>query len=549
MNTHKYFYYLDSKYLSQNIVSGKVQEKNVFEQIEAIFGITGKEIAEKMENTSFIPLGESEGMVLEIPLPSSMYISIDHRNERSVLYSELTQIIGRVDSFGGGVNALEQKYDGLLSPKDTGQIYYEKFSNYARLGEVVAIQQPKDGGILKITIDLNLQRIMAERLHEGVNAYGAKAGSGILIESKTGKVRAMYSTTGINDAALSVFEPGSALKPFIFAASLKFGLLDDEQRFDCNGKIKPYKDLPTIINDTHIHGEITTIEALAESCNVATILIALDFLEEMGDWTWYNELFQAGFGRKTGIEFPGEVNGILHLPNDWNRLTGIQMSIGQGIAVTALQLVTAFNIFANNGRYIAPTLLEERGNPPNERRVYPQVIADRITKMLEKTVLSGTGTAAKTPLTNVAGKTGTAQKAFPGLGYVKGKYFSSFIGYFPAENPVYTLLVSFDEPQGDIYYGGDISAPVYRKIVEDYLTLLESAVNKEIQPLFVKSWKMPDFSGLTRKDTLDILEKLGIASINVTFIGEGVVVSQIPEPETPVSDVKQITLLLENEVY
>jgi len=547
MNTHKYFYYLDAKYFSDNLATGKVRADLFYEQARSLFQISRVELEEKLQTMSFILLGVSESTVMEIPRPAALYIAIDHRDERSVLYAELAQIVGKVDSYGSGVNGMERAFDSSLAPRDVGQMYYERFSNYARLGEVLSIHQPVDGQDLKMSIDLTLQQILAKRLREGVATYGAKSATGVLIEAKTGKVRALYSTTGLNDAIISVFEPGSALKPFIFASAMKYNLLTDDETFFCAGKIKPFKDLSTIINDTHIHGEIRTTDALAQSCNVATIEIALRFLEEMDNWTWYKELRLAGFGSETGVEFPGEVNGILHNPVDWNRLTGIQMSIGQGIAVTALQLTAAFNIFANSGVYLAPTLLEKRINPQNARRVYPEEVVKRIVSMLQKTVLSGTATAARSRLTDIAGKTGTAQKAFPGMGYVKGKYVSSFIGFFPVENPMYTMLISLDEPQGDIYYGGDISAPIFRSVVEDYLMILEASLNQKVEPIVFKSWKLPDFTGLTRKDAMDILAKLEIPAGKIRFEGEGVIVSQKPAEETPIHEIEEIVLTLRRE--
>lgn len=544
INAHKYFYYLDVKYFSDNLARGKVQADLFFEQVYTLFQKTRPQLEEKMRTMAFVPLGVSESAVLEIPRPAALYISIDHRDERSVLYPELVQIIGKVDSYGSGVNGLERAFDSTLASRDVGQIYYERFNNYARLGEILAVHPPVDGQNVRTSIDLTLQQILSKRLHEGVTTYGAKSATGVLIETKTGKVRALYSTSGLNEAVISVFEPGSALKPFIFASAMKYNLLDDDETFFCTGKIKPFPDLSTIINDTHVHHEIQTPDALAHSCNVATIQIALRFLEEMGDWTWYRELRLAGFGDLTGVEYPGEVKGILHTPATWNRLTGIQMGIGQGIAVTALQLTASFNIFANNGIYISPTLLEDRVNPRNERRVYPESVVKRIVAMLHKTVTSGTATGARSRLTDSAGKTGTAQKAYAGKGYVKGKYVSSFIGFFPVEDPMYTMLISLDEPQGDIYYGGDISAPIFKNVVEDYLTILETAASLKTEPIVFKSWKMPDFRGLTRKDAIDILAKLEIPPQKVRFEGEGVIISQSPAEETPIHTVDEIVLTL-----
>lgn len=542
-NSHKYFFYLDSSFFKRNVDEKKIDANLFFKQLEEIFGISEEYVNERLEKLPFILVGTSEAQKKELPVPLLYFISVDHSDERKILYPEMEQLLGKVDKYGGGINGFEKYFNSKLIPKQMGAVDYKQLGKYGRLGKIVNITDPVDGDNVSITIDLSFQQILSEELLAGVEEYSAKNGFGIILESKTGKVKAMFSSLGWNFPIMGVFEPGSALKPFIFAISEKYFLSDDEKLFNCTGKIKPFADLPTIINDTHIHGLINTKEALANSCNVATVEIALDFLKEMDEWTFYEEYKRFGFGQLSGIELPGEVEGIIHAPPDWNRLTGIQMAIGQGIAVTGIQLISAFNVFANNGIYLQPTLLNNKEDQKSQRLLSDE-INRKLVDMMVGTVEYGTGKSAKISGLSIAAKTGTAQKAFPGEGYVKGKYYSSFIGFFPAENPAYTILISLDEPAGEIYYGGDVAAPVFRKIVENILEMLKKPEKETPEPILLKSWKMPDLSNLSRKDVIDVLNVLGFELSEISFEGKGIVYLQEPAAETPISSVSEIKVYL-----
>ncbi|MFP4461567.1 MAG: peptidoglycan D,D-transpeptidase FtsI family protein, partial [Thermotogota bacterium] len=355
-NFQKIYYYFDVPYFKRVLEIGRTSEEEVLKQIENLFGIPLDEMKSKLNASGIIRIGSSEFEPLQIDKPLAIFVSVDTVSSRNILYPNMRQIIGQTDSFGSGINGIEKQFDQRLSPISAGEISYERFDRYNRLGDITGIREPEDGKPLQLSIDLRLQDILQEALEGAVIDFNAKSAQGIIMETKTGKIAAMYSTLGWEAPIMSVFEAGSAMKPFTFASALKYNLLSPENTFDCKGKIRPFPSLPTIINDTHVHGEIDTKEALAESCNVATIEIALDFLEEMGNWAFYDEFKELGFGEKTGIEMPGEVRGIIHEPSNWNMLTGIQMSIGQGLAVTAVQLTAAINTLANDGIYIAPTL-------------------------------------------------------------------------------------------------------------------------------------------------------------------------------------------------
>jgi len=543
-NLQRVFYYFDLPYFKRVAQTGRVDEDRVLKQIEEVFGIAQEEMKKKLETTGIIRIGSSEIEPIQIEKPLSIFVSVDTVSNRSSLYPYMNQIIGKTDSFGSGINGIEKQFNYSLSAKSEGEISYEKFERYNRLGDITGIKEPINGEPVFLSIDLRIQRLLQQTLERAKVEYEALSALGVVMETKTGKIVGMYSSLGWEAPIMSIFEPGSAMKPFTFASAFKYNLLSEDDTFNCKGKIKPFPSLPTIINDTHSHGEINTKDALAKSCNVATIEIGLNLLEKMGNWTFYDEMKRLGFGQKSGMEMPGEVGGILHKPDDWNMLTGIQMSIGQGIAVTAIQLLAAINTLANDGVYISPSILKNRLNPENLHRVYQSDVAKTITDMMIETVESGSAQLSKIKGLKIAAKTGTAQKAIAG-GYSHEKYISSLTGFFPAEAPIYSILVSLDEPRGEFYYGGDVAAPAFKQIVEGIVEIITNPGETTVETILVQPWKLPDFKNFSKKDVYDILEKLSISPFRVTIKGKGLVARQEPIAGTPIEDVESITVYLE----
>jgi len=165
--------------------------------------------------------------------------------------------------------------------------------------------------------------------------------------------------------------------------------------------------------------------------------------------------------------------------------------------------------------------------------------------MMIETVETGSGQLAKIKGLAIAAKTGTAQKAIPGIGYSHELYTSSFIGYFPANDPIYTLLVSLDEPIGQVYYGGDVAAPAFKEIVEAIIAIVTKPEKKNTENILVQPWKFPDLTNYSKKDVYDVLQTLSIDPDRLTIIGEGLVVKQDPAPDTPIGEVGHISVYLE----
>ncbi|MDA3874094.1 MAG: penicillin-binding transpeptidase domain-containing protein, partial [Kiritimatiellae bacterium] len=234
--------------------------------------------------------------------------------------------------------------------------------------------------------------------------------------------------------------------------------------------------------DYHPYAELSAADVLKKSSNIGTAKIGL----RMHPHTVYEYYQKFGLGRKTGIDLPGEETGILHHPRNWDSLTHSRISIGHAVTVTAMQMAAALNVIANDGKWIQPyivsevkandgSLLYKRQPDPQGTRVLRSDVARKMRSLMARiTEDGGTGRRARFGEYAVAGKTGTAEKVLPGGGYAKEKNIASFAGFFPAENPALTIVVSIDEPTGELRTGGSVAAPVYAEIGEyaaGYLTI------------------------------------------------------------------------------
>jgi len=351
-----------------------------------------------------------------------------------------------------------------------------------------------------------------------------------------------------NRVVTDTFEPGSTFKVFLIAAALDSGLVDIKDSFFCeNGRVKVYD---RYIHDSRKYGTLTVEDILKFSSNIGAYKIA----DRVGKSVFYRYIKDFGFGAKTGIGLPGEVPGSVR---DIRRLSPIgvaNIAFGQGISVTAIQLVGAISAVANGGRLMEPHIVKRvvdsegvtvfESRPKVVRRVVSTKTAGIMTSMLKR-VISGGGTGGRAAIDGylVAGKTGTSQKydAKAG-GYSRDRHTSSFIGFFPADAPILSIVVLLDEPKQQ-YYGGRVAAPVFRRIAEQSLAYLKVApinnrpVKRERQMVEMKRGGqeghskrsagpgMPDLRGLTLRE---ILVEMGTPPIQIK--GSGVVIDQYPRP-------------------
>jgi cell division protein FtsI (penicillin-binding protein 3) len=274
-----------------------------------------------------------------------------------------------------------------------------------------------------------------------------------------------------NRAVTDTYEPGSTFKIVTISAVLESGIVSPSTRFTL-----PYslQVADRVIHDAVERGTqtMTVAQILSQSSNVGIITLAFQ-LQQAGLTEWIKRF---GFGRPTGIEFPGETKGIVLPPEKWSGSTIGNVPIGQGIAVTPLQMVAAYGVIANGGTWVQPHLVEriegERAIEPKRRRVVSEETAQQVRRMLRDVVEEGSGTAAQVPGYRIAGKTGTAAKPDETGGYSDYRYVASFVGFVPASKPRLVILVTVDEPRGAIW-GGTVAAPAFAEIAEFALQYME----------------------------------------------------------------------------
>jgi cell division protein FtsI (penicillin-binding protein 3) len=399
----------------------------------------------------------------------------------------LSHVIGFVNFKGKGITGVEKYYNDEIK-------YYETTLNIYRDARNRIFQYP-DGeskipgynSELVLTIDEMIQHIAEDELERACKTWRASGGTIIVMNPKTGEVLAIanypsfdlnkYGTTAenvkLNKAIQMTFEPGSVFKIVPISGAIEEGMLSPSSGVFCeNGRL--YFNGHTI-HDIAPYGWLTLREVLAKSSNIGAIKVARTLGRDK--FEKYIRLF--GFGERTGIDLPFERRGDLSALRYWRDdsiLTYI--SFGQGISVTPIQILCAFNAIANGGVMMRPHIakevrdsdgkLVESFSPQVKRRVISPRTANRMVRMLNLVVEEGTGTKARIDGVKVAGKTGTAQKAGRG-GYSKDRFVSTFAGFFPADNPSYSMIVLIDEPKGE-NHGGEVAAPVFsavgRKILQ-----------------------------------------------------------------------------------
>ena len=387
-------------------------------------------------------------------------------------------VVGFTSIDGNGLEGIEMYANKTLS----GVPGFRKVLKN-RSGKIVDdlqdIQIPIDGKDIKLSVDKRLQYSSYKALEKAVEKHGALSGSSILIDAKTGEVLAMtnYPSFNPNPKASSrdteyirnrvvtdMFEPGSTIKPITVSAALKDNTVKPDDLINTfEGFYKVRKGFT--VRDTKSYGLITVKEVIQKSSNIGTTQISQK-LEPKYLWKVLNEY---GLGKKTGIEFPGEVKGVIHHHKNWGESEQATISYGYGISSSLIQLVQAYTVFANQGE-IKPITLFKTDGPVIGRKVIDKRTSNQMLNILESVITpEGTGVLAKIPGYRVAGKTGTAKKSSKG-GYGK-KYIGSFIGIAPVSNPKFILAVMIDEPSIDGYYGGVVAGPAFQSIMSDALKL------------------------------------------------------------------------------
>lgn len=354
--------------------------------------------------------------------------------------------------------------------------------------ELVPLRQqdvePRDGLNVVLTIDSVVQHIVESALAEAMDKHSPVSISGTVIRPRTGEILALATLPNFdpnnpgaaaadarrNRVITDVAEPGSTFKIVVVSGALNDGTVRLSDVFDCEqGR---FHFAGRVLHDHDSYGTLSVENIITKSSNIGAAKIGI----KMGQSRLYDYIRSYGFGSRTDLPLLGEVGGIVHPVKRWSKVSIAQIPMGQGIAVTSLQMTMAMCAIANKGVLMKPMLVDRLENrdgsvvtryPPQRVRSVISESAAALMVQALKTVVSPEGTAAKAALTHftVAGKTGTAQKSGGPEGYLPGKYYASFIGFFPADNPEVCISVMLDEPKQG-YYGGQIAAPVFRQIAE-----------------------------------------------------------------------------------
>ena len=387
-------------------------------------------------------------------------------------------LVGFTDIDDAGQEGIELAYEEWLRGEPG-----EKLVMKDRVGHLIKdlqlLKEEKPGQDVRLSIDLRLQYLAYRELKAAVKEHRAKSGSLVMLDAKTGEVLALVNQPSYNPNKRStinhtnlrnrvltdVFEPGSTVKPLTVAAALDSGKFHPASKIDtAPGYMRIGRHT---IRDAVNYGVIDLEKLITKSSNVGTSKLALA-LEQDSVWNMFS---QVRLGRDTGSGFPGERVGLLPYQQQWRDVDLAALSYGYGLSVTLLQLAQAYTVFANDGAIKGTSLLRETTALPGEP-VMAQSSAQRVLKMLEKVVSKeGTGIRAQIPAYRVAGKTGTVHKLSEG-GYQKDKYLSLFAGIAPASHPRIISVVLIDEPQGEQYYGGEVAAPVFSRVVSGALRVL-----------------------------------------------------------------------------
>ena len=411
-------------------------------------------------------------------------------------------VVGFTNAAGHGAAGLEYGDNRVLAGTDGKETIMESPGGVALPLSPVANQVPTSPGTgLELTLDTELQYESEQALAQAIESSHAASGTAVLMDVKTGQVLSMANlvathpnvpaaTTSTpppapggvvpigphdavdeapeNLAVSQLYEPGSVFKLVTFSAALADSLINPNSVFTVPDQIKLDG---SIFHDAEPHPTetLTATQILAQSSNIGTSEIA----QGVGEQRLLNQVKALGFGQPTGLHFPGESPGLLATAAQWEPTDYVSLPIGQVDAVSALQVLDAYNAVANGGVFVAPKLVQATVSPTGSvtrtapsamHQVFSPPVDAELTSMLEQVVNQGTGTSAAIPGYSVAGKTGTAQIPTQGKdSYVTGAYMASFVGFAPAANPTFSMIVVLDRPTP--IFGGTVAAPVFSQIM------------------------------------------------------------------------------------
>lgn len=491
-------------------------------------------------------------------------------------------ILGFVGTDDKGLEGLELEFDALLSGADEQLEVLIDGAGRPINESVFTKFNPAKLHKLYLTIDHNIQYVVERALDTALEKTKVQGASVIVMDPKTGEIIAMSNRPTfdpntyykfsqknfLNRSVSYIYEPGSTFKPIVIGSAIEEKLIRAKDPFYDTGSMV-VGDRVIKNWDNEANGAVNFEFVLANSLNTGMVHVGMQLGGKR--MNHYAQLF--GLGKQTGIELPGEESGILFDTENMLPINVATMSIGQGLAVTPMQLVRAIATIANDGIMVQPHIVKriersdgklilEKGSLPTTRVLSSETAAE-IRRIMEMVINIGGGTPAKIPGYRIAGKTGTAQKLnTAGNGYEYGAYIASFAGFAPADNPRFVVLVMLDNPQG-AFYGSQIAAPVFKEIMEQLLSLAEVPVDSNVLPLPTNATPlkeqsqmikitpqfigenhviMPNLNGLGYRDVVNVLTEHHL-KLNPT--GSGLARTQSVVAGTTIATASTITVKFE----
>ena len=500
--------------------------------------------------------------------------SIDRKYYKSEEYDKLVGMVKETEDTNDekiGISGLEKQYQNYLveRKRDITKLYGLNKKNTLALSKETLFSD-LNGKNIYLTIDADLNFILNDEMRtqfKNVNAYEAY---GLIMDPNSGKILAVATFSKDKDLLRnnifqSQYEPGSIFKPLIVAAAMNEGFITANTQFNVgDGRIVRFKK--TIRESSRsTRGVITTREVIMKSSNVGMVLISDYFTNALFE----QYLKDFGLYDKTGVDFPNELKPYTLPYQKWDGLKKNNMAFGQGIAITPIQMITAFSAVVNGGTLYKPYLVEKitdgegivirRNTPTVVRKVISESVSESMRSILTDTVDKGTGKRARIEGYAVGGKTGTAQLSGGKTGYIRNEYLSSFIGFFPADKPKYVIMAMFMRPQPEIQsnrFGGVVAAPVVGNVIRRIIKE-EEGFAKDIEKINVNNETagghkssleavnyedvMPDLEGMSPQEVLSVFKE---TDIDIEVVGTGLVVEQKPAAGDSLKDVKKVKIIL-----
>src|SRR5499427_6200839 len=417
--------------------------------------------------------------------------------------SMLCHVIGFTDFDHHGIQGVEASMEDYLHGQDGF-----RFIEHNRAGQEIVPyrgqeREPRDGYQVHLTVDLGLQSIVEDEIDAAMKEYSPQKATIILMRPQTGEILAIANRPNFdlnlrseakpeqmkNRAIIDMMEPGSTFKIVAAASALNEHKLRPDSEVFCENGLWNYGGSP--LHDHRAFGYLSVREILIKSSNIGAAKLALT----VGDQKFYEYIRRFGFGERTGVDLPGEINGLIRPPQAWSKISITRIPMGHEIGVTPLQMTVAMATIANGGKLIVPRIVKSittsEGksisslSPVVLRQVISSETAKEISDALRGVVSdAGSAGAAAVPGFTIAGKPGTAQKVDPRGGYEQGKYVVSFVGYLPAEHPEFVGLVVLDDAhtsKPELNYGGLVAGPIFSRVAEKAARYLDLEPHEEIR--------------------------------------------------------------------